>query len=119
MKRHILALAFSFAMSPASGQGISIEGSVDCGMWAKARKETRSDYFEHWLLGTLNGLSLASGIEFWQAGGIGVSREQVFLWMDNYCQKHPLSQIVAGSVSLLNERTGGAYDAYVKRRQRR
>ena len=34
-------------------------------------------------------------------GGISVSPDQVFLWMDNYCQKAPLSDAIRGAEALL------------------
>ncbi len=52
---------------------------------------------------------MGTGIEFWYANGSKVSRDQVYLWMDNFCRQRPLSQVVEGSVMLMNERTGDAW----------
>jgi hypothetical protein len=80
------------ASLPAFAQGISVEGVVDCGSWIKARSSKvcigkactgvgggQVMLLENYLQGTLNGMALGAGIEFWQAGGIRVSPEQAFL----------------------------------------
>jgi hypothetical protein len=92
-----------------AAQGIVVEGIVDCAMWIDARRSSRAEALQPYLLGLLNGMAVGSGIEFWRANGVRVSREQVYLWMDNFCQEHPLSTPFAGAVSLLNERTDGAW----------
>lgn len=93
----------------AAAQGIYVEGRQDCALWVEARKKDTAVALEHYLVGLLNGLSLGSGIEFWHAQGVPVSRDQVFLWMDNYCQGQPLSTAVAGAIEIINERTNNAW----------
>jgi hypothetical protein len=94
---------------PAAAQGVVMEGTLDCGMWVKARNHRTADNLEHYLVGLLNGMVLGSAIEFWRAGGTKVSREQIFLWMDNYCRSTPLSDVIVGAVALMNERTHNAW----------
>ncbi len=89
-------------------------GMVDCGLWVKARKQGTALALENYLVGLMNGMAVASSIEFWNAGGIPVSQEQVFLWMDKYCEHLPLSNVLAGSSDLMNERTGNAYQNLVR-----
>jgi hypothetical protein len=98
--------------SPGRAQGVTLEGMVDCGNWVAARTVQRATALEHYLLGLLNGTVMGSGIEFWWARDSRVSREQVFLWMDNYCQRTPLSDLIVGAQDLVNERTGNAWDRH-------
>ncbi len=110
MKIRMLLAALLLCAGNAHGQGIQIEGSINCGDWVKARKSLRASNFEHYFLGFINGISLGSGVEFWDATGSKLSREQIYLWMDNYCTKNPLRNVVTGTVDLINEHTQGAYD---------
>ena len=48
-------------------------------------------------------------IEIWKAQGVPMSKEQVYLWMDKYCQANPLSMVVIGAEELANEKTNGEY----------
>lgn len=101
-----LLLMLILATGSAHSQ-VSIEGSVsDCGQWVAARKTDRAMAFEHYALGILAGMSMATNKEFWRAKGTNVSREAVYLWIDNYCQSHPLDSIVTGVNALFRERSG-------------
>lgn len=104
----VCALA-CLATPAASRTGINIEGRLNCAQWAEARKIRNSNVYESYLLGLLNGLSVGSGTEFWFAKGDELKREQVFYWMDVYCQAHPLSDVFAGAVALMNENTDNEY----------
>ena len=106
MKRHILgALLFVCASSQATAGPVVIEGMMDCGMWLKARKDSTSQSLEHVVLGFMNGLSFGGQREFWRAGGHKVGREQVFFWLDNYCQKNPMNDVYEGAIVLFRERS--------------
>jgi hypothetical protein len=85
-----------------------VEGVPDCGTWVQARAAGKAPVQEAYLLGLLNGAAIGSQLEFWLSGGIPVNRQQVYLWMDNYCRNSPLSNIVSGAGELMNERTKGA-----------
>lgn len=100
-------LIFVFIMlmsSPSIAQGIYIEGTMDCGEWVQSRERQRSIAYETYLVGLINGLALGRKVEFWNAKGIVMSREQAYLWMDNYCKSNPLSQPTAGVFQLFEER---------------
>jgi hypothetical protein len=114
------AMVVGLAILPPAAlaqQGITAEGITDCASWVTSRTAGRAEYLEHYLLGLLNGLALGSGIEFWRAGGVKVSREQAYLWMDNYCRNNPLSNPITGAFALMNERTGNALARYGSARQ--
>ena len=103
-----LAFALALLASTANAQGITIEaGKLDCGQWAKARKEQSSSHYETFIVGFLNGLALGRDIEFWQPRGKpNISWDSVQLWMDSYCQKKPLELALTGAIKLFNERSG-------------
>ena len=89
------------ATTATAQQRLILEGAVDCGVWVEARKADQASNLESHLLGLLNGMSVGRGVEFWMAGGIKISRAQVFLWMDNYCTSHPLETPTIGAVVLM------------------
>ena len=106
----IAVFALACLSSPAVARtGISIEGTLNCAQWAEARKARSSNVYESYLLGLLNGMSVGSGTEFWFAKGPELKREQVFYWMDVYCQAHPLADVFTGTVALMNENTDNEY----------
>ena len=107
-----LAFALSLAYGNSAGQGIWTEGTVDCGMWVTARKQNSAQAFEGHLLGLLNGLALGRRVDIWRAEGVPMSRDQAYLWMDNYCQSNPLSHVVSGAVMLADEKTNGTFSRY-------
>ena len=98
----------------ASAAQVYLGGKVDCGMWIDARSKRQALALEHYLLGLLNGMVMGSGIEFWRAKGIEVSREQVNLWMDFFCRSQPLKSIEQGAPMLYDERTDGAWSRHVQ-----
>jgi hypothetical protein len=93
------------APSPIIG-GVVVVGGDDCGIWVASRTARTSVALEALTQGFLNGLALGSGVEFWQATDSTISREAVYLWMDNYCRQHPLEQLTKAWVALFTERTG-------------
>lgn len=112
MKHHLIfaiASNLTFMPSVSDAAGIYVSGSADCGAWHKARMNKTSSVLEGYTIGMLNGLALGSGVEFWRARPNEVSFEQAFLWVDKYCRDNPLDDVVAATVSLMNERTEHAY----------
>jgi hypothetical protein len=86
---------------PALGQ-VTIFGRPDCGVWVSKQRETD----KAWLLGYVSALSLS---EQGRISGLSdpfskiSSTEQIFVWMNNYCQKNPLKDVGAGAFSLYVE----------------
>jgi hypothetical protein len=104
-----LALALILASGSSAGQKIWVETPEDCGDWVKARKLKRSSPYEAHLVGLLDGMAIGRMIEIWKAQGNPMSKEQVYSWMDKYCQANPLSRVVIGAEELANETTNGEY----------
>jgi hypothetical protein len=104
--RCVFAIAFALFAEIAHSE-IVVEGQADCGLWDKARQEKRSAVLEHYVLGFLNGMAMGTDTEFWRPpNALPISRDAVFLWMDGYCRKEPLSQIITGAHRLFRERSG-------------
>jgi hypothetical protein len=106
-KRWIAAVALSCsAVASAQAQVWVENGALDCGMWVKMRIERRAQLYEYWVAGTLNGAALSKDIDFWRFKGTVVSREAVFLWIDNYCNANPLNSLIDAILQLFMQRTG-------------
>ena len=103
------ALVLILAAGISAGQRIWVETSEDCGEWMKARKLKRSSPHEARLIGMLDGMAVGRMVDIWKAQGKTMSKEQVYVWMDNYCQANPQSRIVVGAEELANENTKGEY----------
>ena len=116
MKKMICALALlvSCITSNAQESGVLTKGSVDCGQWLSARKVSSASTFETFLIGVVNGLAVGRRLDIWRAGGLQVSSEQLFYWMDAYCEKAPLSFVMEGAFVFADERTNGQFTEAAK-----
>jgi hypothetical protein len=116
MKKMICALALlvSCVTSNAQESGVWVEFNVDCGQWLSARKVNSPSTFGPFLIGVVNGLALGRGIDIWRVGGLQVSSEQLFYWMDAYCEKAPLSYVIQGAFAFADERTNGQFTEAAK-----
>lgn len=108
MKNFIIALTIALS-NMTFAQGIWTEGLLDCGGWLNARKENKAQILEAYMVGMVNGMALGRGVEIWRARGIRISEDQLFYWLDSYCQKNPLSRPIEGAFSLADERTNGEF----------
>lgn len=114
--RITIALVTLVSLSSAAFAGqVTVQSSIDCAQWEISRKSNRSAVFESFFIGLVNGLSVGSGTEFWNAEPAELTRDQALLWLDKYCDKNPLSDIYRGTISLINEHTGGSYERRVSR----
>lgn len=99
----LLLLACCLAQ-PALGvaQGVTIFARPDCGAWLSKQRETD----KAWLLGYVSAISVS---EMGRISGRNdpfgkiSSTEQIFVWMNNYCQKNPLKDVSDGAFSLYIE----------------
>ncbi len=102
------ALQFgSAAAVPAAG--ISTTTQITCADWAKARSANKASMEKTFFYGLVTGLSLGSGTEFWNYRSSTLSPDQVFYWLDRFCENKPLGSIYEGAIHLMNERTNGEY----------
>lgn len=109
MKRTLIAagLALAFTATTARAQEIFIVDAYTCANWADVRSDDTYSQGEvrSWIVGMVNGLSLASGNDLWRSGS-GLKPEQVFFWTDVYCDDNPLGYVTIGIIRLMKERFG-------------
>ena len=105
-KLKFFLVAMLLLTQPVFGQ--TIFGNSDCGQWMNSKTE----YRKAWVLGLMSGLSVAINLpntvdlpttkqEDW-LGKVN-SAEQIFLYIDNYCQKMPLGNTLNASLALFSE----------------
>ena len=102
-----LALALSTNIIGTPVAAVTLMGVQTCASWAEDRRiaDDVTKRSHAWLQGLLNGFSFAASKEFWHSGE-GLTNDQVFFWMDRYCDENPLKGVVDGAITLMNERTG-------------
>ena len=106
LKNSILAALLSCAAATASvAQGVWVEDGWTCASWAEARTAKAARPLEQHLVGVLNGVSLATGKDFWH-GGTRIDSRQAFFWMDKFCAENPLAYLLTGAFNLVTERLG-------------
>jgi hypothetical protein len=104
----LLSVVLSKSIANPNSEVVT-QGIIDCGQWVEARSVRKAAIFEGYLIGMMNGMALGSTINLWGYQGRNTSREQVSLWMDNYCRTNPLSNITAGVNYLADELTKGKW----------
>ena len=92
-----------------------VHGMTDCGSWVKHRKLGTANYVEWGLLGFLSGMPFVNkgtqlemdadgNSSFWVKNGVVLNKDQVLLWMDNYCRENPLKEMLDGALQLYRSR---------------
>ena len=100
---------FTATQAEAVSVAVSVKAYATCAEWAKDRKSDVR-YSEFSLIGMLNGLAFASGRDFWA----NLKNDQVYFWMDRYCDNNPLSNTTDGAIKLMNETTGTTYRKFIR-----
>ena len=86
----------------------AIFGGSDCGQWVNSKTATR----QAWVLGFMSGMSMATNLlgtpaEIRANGGDWLdkvnSADQIFLFIDNFCQKNPLRKLETAGFALFRE----------------
>ena len=83
--------------------GAQVFGVNNCGDWIRTSKERPFD--RGWLIGYMSGLSFmyeAFGKKDDPLSKVS-SGNQIYVWMDNYCQKNPLKDVANGAETLFLE----------------
>jgi hypothetical protein len=91
----LIVLTFTLTANEAAGFTRLGAGTASCGAWTAFRREgsmsARALSSEQWVLGFIDGIAEASG------GALdplsGVEAENVWEWIDTYCQANPLKSI--------------------------
>lgn len=109
MKKIFLVIITILMMNISNATGVKMEGSVDCGMWVEGRKSKRSQLLEAYVMGKVDGLAEGAWIDIWRSNERNISRDQLYLWLDQYCNKKPLDSMLNGIWEFSNEVTGDEY----------
>jgi hypothetical protein len=103
-----IALLTNFTATQAEAV-VEVVAFTTCADWAETRRSTYK-FSEFALLGMLNGLAFTSGKNFWA----NLEPDQVYFWMDRYCDNNPLSNTTDGAIKLMNETTGTKYGTFIR-----
>lgn len=76
----------------------TVIGQRDCGQWLTNKTPTD----RAWLLGYMSGMNVGMGGKSDPLANVN-SAEQIYVWMDNYCQKNPLKTVTSGGFDLFIE----------------
>ena len=102
IKNFLIAIALGLVfLNPVQAASTWVE--PDCGEWVNTSKSNLT--FKAWILGFLSGL----GVMYELRGGTDnptgkiKSAQQIYVWMDNFCQKNPLKTVSDGGIELLIE----------------
>jgi len=98
-----LIVLFLNSKQPVFAQGVTVLGVIDCGQWVSHSKQSTAH--RSWLTGYMSGLSRMHQLNGNKGDPLERlnSSEQLFLWMDNYCQKNPLERVSTGGIDLFIE----------------
>ncbi|TVP09287.1 hypothetical protein [Shewanella sp. KCT] len=92
----VVALLWLGVASQANAYTVYGQGTATCGTWIKERKQDGYKDMEYWILGYIS----AAG--FYETDKLKKSDVHSFsVWIDNYCQKNPLAQIIDGAQALV------------------
>ena len=109
MKRALIAASLVIFLSTnllgSQANAVEVRGVPDCATWAEAKAlggvlQVASQVH---LMSFLNGLAMATSKDFWIEGG-KITNDQVFFWMDRYCDNNPLKDVTDGAITLWFER---------------
>lgn len=97
----ILLLVLSGMTSNVYSAQIAGAGTLGCGIWIADKNADSLRKFDSqtWVLGFLSGKAIATGKDILK----NTPDESLFLWIDNYCQSNPLSDVADASNALYFE----------------
>jgi len=102
IKHLLLATAISLVFVNQA-HAYTTYGSYDCGEWVTESKSTGP--MRSWLLGFMTGLNAMYDLSGRNDDPLSKinSAKQIYVWMDNFCQKNPLKTVTSGGVDLFIE----------------
>ena len=106
------ALFLPVLAAQAEEPQIIVMGQVGCSYWTAQRNIQRAELLEQWVLGFLDGLSLADKKQFWDKGDPASQWKAVYSAMDGYCAANPDKTVLQGATQFYTWRThpAGAAD---------
>lgn len=102
IKNLLLATAISLVFANLA-HAYTTYGAYDCGEWVSESKSNAS--MRTWLLGFMSGLSAMHELNDKNDNPLNKinSSKQIYVWMDNFCQKNPLKTLSSAGVDLFIE----------------
>ena len=85
------------------GEGVSIKGGLDCGLWLDARKNNGSEFFEGGVIAFANGYAFGSGQDVWRKP-TKISPSQLNYMVDQKCRDDPTLSVWMALAVILSER---------------
>jgi hypothetical protein len=100
IKKLIISSLLFISLSPPLFAEIRTFGVVDCGQWLNDKTPSRKT----WVLGYLTGVNAMHNATTDKnpLGKIN-SADQIYVWIDNYCQKNPLKSVDDAAANLFFE----------------
>ena len=102
IKNLLIAIALGVVfLNPV--QASTTFGNSDCGEWVNKSKSTPT--MRSWLIGYMSGLSVMHTLNNKNDDPLDKinSVQQIYVWMDNYCQNNPLKSVMYGGTTLFIE----------------
>ena len=103
MKRTFVVGLIALAACGCSGAS-TIFGVIDCGQWLTDTPSEKANN-RFWLIGFVSGMNV--GFDAFNPPADHLNKissvNQMFVWMDNYCQKNPLNKVSQGADALFIE----------------
>ena len=93
----------SLSAQLASNETITIKGGFTCHEWQKARSTDRSQIFEGYVQGYLNGYALGADIDLWKEPH-DITPEMFFSALDAHCSNKLFDDVVTAIHDLLIQR---------------
>lgn len=106
IKHLIISITTALVLIQAS-HGATVRGASDCGKWLQEGQSNNaaSLAMKAWLVGFMSGLNVMYEIKDGKTDALDniKSNQQIYTWMDNYCQKNPLKEVDDGGIKLFIE----------------
>jgi len=112
----IFCFVFVLYLNPKTGLAmggsntITHKGIIGCPTWTKYRKSGQARYFEIIAVGILTGMQNRpygqGSVNFWTAKGFDLTEEQVFQFIDNYCERNKENNTIMAIWELWFSQTG-------------
>ena len=113
--KNVLLIFLVFLAQGIGASTLWIEGgSANCADWIKSRQDKVSIRFEYFLMGTVNGMAIGSNFNIWACRPVRIDRDQMFMWVDEYCRKNPLSLQINAVQDFVEVVTNGEYHEKAK-----
>jgi hypothetical protein len=95
VKAVLAATLLAVVLLMGVAEAVTVVGGVGteaCASWIVARRDHQAFGYEQWLLGYLSGVGDVHTARLDPLNGIAV--DEIWAWVDHYCQAHPLDHIV-------------------------